>query len=311
MTHPQFLQALQEAADFRFSDGTDTWLFTASRPLVQVEGQNFIVLAEDELGESQMGIRAQEEPSRANLFLIEEGEATFMALSASELYHRKALLGYFSQLSSGKRKAYDDLLEQYKDCSGCLYWIASGLMTSEYDGRRYNPQRNRQAAELLEQVAAAGDPRACRDLASYYSWQADKREQAFHWMLKAASLGDLADKKRLADDIIDDWPDKIALALDLLAQLQAANYARGWCLWKEANIYLKGTGLPVDLKKGLGLLEAAAALEWAPAMADLSYFMYKGIGMEADQQQAIALLQKANSLSPNRYTDILKQLPSA
>lgn len=63
-----------------------------------------------------------------------------------------------------------------------------------------------------------------------------------------------------------------------------------------------------DEVKGLQFLEEAVTLKYPIAMADLSYFLYHGIGTHTDKKRAKELLSVANDLSKGRYKELLTKL---
>jgi hypothetical protein len=306
MLYEEFINDIANEVKFDFFDGTDTWSFKDHTPLV-IGNKKFISIAESE-SNCLLALDPNEGIEKSVVLFIEEDEWNFFALSLMELFHRKELIKINKKISRNRNLDFETYLQDYKACYGCLYWIASGIYTSVFDGKKHSPERNKKVIPILSAIGAIGDPRACNDLASYYTMEEESPEMVLKWKLKSLLWGDNLDKRKVADFILEERHDHIDLAVKLLEEMRASNYSVPWTYWQEANIYLKGINVEKDLPKGLKLLKAAVDMDYALAMADYSYFLHNGIGIKQNKAAALEMLERANVLNDNRYADILETL---
>lgn len=307
MTFEKLIASIEANKDFIFFDDTDNWNFKAVNRFITIDGKEFRPLAINAEGILLASLKSQP-VGISRLFLIEENEATYYAFSLSELANRKAVHALARKIERSKATRFDQYIQEYNACPGSLYWIANAIMTTVYDEKKYNPTRNEQAVELYTRVAKQGDARACRELADYYQYQTGNKQAVLRFRTDAIKYGWPDERRELVDFIIDELPEKIDVALQVMHEMRSLGQHVSWTYWKEGNVYMKGIGTREDHKKGVPLIKKAAELGHVVAIADLSYFFYKGLGVEKDLREALQLIEQANRLSNNQYRTVAEKI---
>lgn len=307
MNIKEFIENIINELEFEYFDGTDTWKFYKHLK-VKINNSKFLKIATSNDGSDLLIEDNNEDHAIKNLYVTNQGYFSYYCFSFTELFHRKQLVKIYNKLRKSKSIDYINLLEEFSFDLGCLYWVASGCLTSEYDEKIYNKKRNEVAIVNLIKIAEENDPRACSEVASYYSMENPNSEQEFNYLKKATIKGDYLSKKKLVEYIIEERNSEIKLALSILTELQVFKDLNPWTNYTEANIYLKGIGIPKDLTHGLHLLKESSNQKNPMAMADYSYFLFNGIGIEEDKNLAKNILLEANQISNGRFKEILDRM---
>jgi TPR repeat protein len=239
--------------------------------------------------------------------LIDERGTTLHSFSFCELLNKKDIFKLARKMREGEEiKNYQATIEQYTDLPGALYWIALELSLAVYD-ERGSEEMDTVSQQLFRDLAEKGDARGCHELASHYYFNTEEKDEVIKWRKRAIEEGETADLKELADFIIDEYPEKIDLALDTLHTMQQNNISAGWAFWKEGKIYMKGIGgIKSDPANGFMLTKKASDLGHTSAKSDLAFYYYKGMGVTKDLHIALQLLTDANEASKevnNSYMD--------
>lgn len=307
MTFELFLDKVRKESSFKHLDGTDIWHFHAHQKIV-INNLSYLKIATSEDESDLLVADNNDDFTSKNLYMYNGAYLSYYCFSFAEIFHRKKLIKMYDKLR--KSTSNDDLkyLIDFKFDLGCLYWVASGSMTSIFDEKHYDENRNKLLIEELKKVAEHNDPRACSKVASYYCMEEQNSELQFYYLKKAAIKGDYLSKKEVVEFIIDKMNAEIKLALMILKELKDLANTKAWAYYTEANIFLKGNGVPKDLKKGLLLLETAANYKYAMAMADYAYFLFNGIGIEKNKNLAKEMLLEANKIANGRYSVILNKM---
>ena len=302
-----FIKTVTNGSPFKHADGTDIWCFHGHQKVV-LNNASYLKIARSEDGSTLLVADNNVNFINRNLFIDNEGYLSYYCFSLTEFFHRKKLIKIYDKLRKSKSSDYLKFLDDFKFDLGCLYWVASGSMTSILDEKLYNEKRNKISIEALKEIAEQNDPRACSEVAIYYSLEEQNSELEFYFLKKAAIKGDYLAKQQLVDFIIEEKNSDIELALTILTELKDFTNTTSWAFYRESNIFLKGIGLAKDTKKGLQLLETAVNHKHVMAMADYAYFLFKGIGLEQNKNLAKNLLLEANKISNGRFTDILNKI---
>ena len=281
-------------------DGIDMWTFDTSNPQEkQILGQQYVSVAAN-ISQQYLYRRANDPIGpQTRIYFIEEGRIALHNFSLRELINRKDLIKVAASMREAPLKEYQSWIDKYASCAGCLYWIVLELSLAVYDERA--PQEwDTVSLALFKQLADGGDARACHELANHYYFNTAEKDEVIKWRQRAIAEGESEDLKELADFIIDEYPEKIDLALDTLHTMQQNNIQAAWAWWKEGHIYIKGIGaVKPDLQRGIALIEKASELGHAVAKGDLGHYYHKGIGVPKDLHKALALLEEANEASRN------------
>ncbi|MFK7936604.1 MAG: SMI1/KNR4 family protein [Saprospiraceae bacterium] len=204
-------------------------------------------------------------------------------------------------------------LSSIENCVGTMYWYALYLDTSEYDDH-YSEKRNARALQIFEETAAQGHPEAASQLASHYYFQEETDvEKVIEWYTKAIENGKTEDAYELADFIIDYKLEDILKAIELLESLLTTEWYRNRALLKLSRIYMRGTGVPIDNKKGLTYVRECAEGENYNALSDLAFYHYKGMGVPQNTQLAYEYLTQAEAMVTQKtgsgmWEEFIKQL---
>jgi hypothetical protein len=302
-----FIETVTTESPFKHSDGTDIWHFHGHQKVV-LNNSSYLKIATSKDGSTLLVADNSDDFKNRNLYMDNEGYLSYYCFSLTEIFHRKKLIKMYDKLRKSKSSEYLKFLEDFKFDLGCLYWVASGSMTSIFDEKLYDEKRNKISIKALKEIAEQNDPRACSEVASYYSIEEQNSELEFYFLRKAAIKGDYLSKKKLVEFITEEKNSEIELALTILTELKDLRATTAWAYYTEANIFLKGIGFAKDIKKGLLLLDTAVNHKYAMAMADYAYFLFNGIGIEQNKDFAKNLLLEANKIANGRFTDILNKM---
>lgn len=302
-----FIENAANELSFKHDDGTGIWHFHGHQK-VNFNNSYYVKIATSQDGSDLLLVDNNDDFRSKNLYVNNEGYLSYYSFSLNEIFYRKKLVKIYSKLQKSRSIDYLNLLEEFGFDLGCLYWVASGIMTSIFDEKFYDEKRNKIAIKKLKEVAEKNDPRACSELASYYSVEEQDPEMEFLFLKKAIIKGDYLSKKKLVEFITEECNSEIELALTILTELKNLSNISAWAYYTEANIFLKGIGLVKDIKRGLFLLNTAVNHKYPMAMADYAYFLFNGIGIEQDKVLAKNLLFEANKIANGRFTDILKMM---
>jgi|GEM_PF-5987098 len=306
MKFEEFINNITLEIPFEFYDENNLWQF--GKPVIKsIRNRKYRVIAVTAEG-LEAALDSTAAADKGIVWICEEGGVSFFTLSLKEWFHRKELLKIHQKIIRSMLLKYNEYFDKYADCHGCLYWIASGILSRLYDGKKHDADATLMALDLLKQIADKEDPRACSDLASYYVLEDSNSGLEFKYKKMAIINGSFLDRRKLAEFIIDEKQDEIPFALSILKDLRDENECVDWSYWQEANIYLKGLNVEKDQAKGILLLQEAVKLGHPVAIADYSYFLYNGIGIDQDKIKGIEYLEKANKLMNGRFTEHIKKL---
>ncbi len=305
----QFIEDVISERPFDHADGTDIWHFHQHQDII-LNNAHYTKIATSLDGSDLVILNNNGDLRSKNLYMNNEGYISYYCFSLTEIYHRKKLVKMFYKLKKSKPEPIDyvKLLEDFSFDLGCLYWIASGIMTSVFDEKLYDENRNKLTIGKLQEVAEQNDPRACSEVASYYCFEVQNSELEYQFLRKATLKGDYLSKKKLVEHIVEERNSEIEVALTILSELKELTDTISWAYYTEAHIFLKGIGLPKDIKRGLQLLGTAAHHKYPLAMADYAYFLFNGIEIEPNKELSRNLILEANKLSNNRFIDVLKRM---
>lgn len=281
-------------------DGIDMWTFdTTNTREEQMLGKQYVSLAAN-VSQQRLYRRADEPIGpETRIYFIEEGRIALHNFSLRELINRKELIKVATAMREAPLKEYQSWIDKYASCPGCLYWVVLELSLAVYDERapkEWEPV----SLGLFRQLADGGDARACHELANHYYFNTSEKEEVIKWRQRAIAEGESEDLKELADFIIDEYAEKIDLALDALHTMQQNGLHAAWSWWKEGQIYIKGIGsVKSDIQRGISLIQKASDLGHTVAKGDLGHYYHKGIGVPKDLHKALALLEEANEASRN------------
>lgn len=291
--------AIRAGEKVSIDDGLDVWIFEpVQQPPIERLGQQYTAVAAN-ISQSCLYRRTGDPLSLdTRLYLIDQDRVALHSFSLQELINRAGVQKQAAALGEGKLKDYRPLLEEYASCPGSQYWIANEMTQAVHDERAPREWEN-VSLDLYRQLAENGDARACHELANHYYFNAGDKDAVIKWRQLAIAGGQSDDLGELADFIIDEYPEKIGLALDALHAMQQYNMKAAEALWKEGDIYTKGIGgLPPDPQRGVALVQKASDLGHTAAKADLAFnYYYRGVGVSKDPRKALALLQEANEAS--------------
>lgn len=302
-----FIENVATGRSFDHADGTDIWHFHQHQK-IKINNTDYLKIATSQDGSELSIMNNSDDLGSKSLYINNEGYLSYYCFSLTEIFHRKKLIKMFNKLKKSKSIDHIKLLEDFSFDLGCLYWIASGSMTSILDEKNFNEKRNKLTIEKLKEVAEQNDPRACSELASYYCIEEHNPELECYFLRKAALKGDYLSKKKLVEHIVEERNSQIVEAFAILSELKEITNTKAWAYYPEANIFLKAIGLPKDIKRGLQLLETSANLKYPLAMADYAYFLFNGIDIEQNKELAKSLIFEANRLTNGRFSDILKSM---
>lgn len=308
----EIITAILKGDKISIDDGVDVWTFDKTQQhRKDVMGRQFISIAANI--DQQYLYRLEADPLTINtrIYLIDERGIALYNFSICELLNKKDLFKITSKMREGEEiKRYRSFIEQYAQCPGSLYWIALELSLAVYD-ERGSEEMDKESQQLFRDLAEKGDARACHELANHYYFNTSERDEVIKWRTRAIEEGETADLKELADFIIDEYPDKVHLALDTLHTMQQNNINTAWAYWKEGLIYMKGIGgITPDPGRGFLLTEKASGLGHIVAKSDLASFYYQGMGVAKDLHKALQLLIEANEASKkvhNQYMDLAEE----
>lgn len=192
-------------------------------------------------------------------------------------------------------------LSEIEDCLDCLYVYALSLDDSEYEDF-FMKERAERALAIYRELARQNHPTAAASIASHYEFQEEvESDSVITWREKAIRWGNVEDNYELADFIIDYRPDLKARAVAALeALLDHRGYA-GRAALKLSRLYMRDEGDFKNLEKGIELVNTSAKLGNLNAKADLSFYYFRGIGVEKDLQKALDFLVEANELANERF----------
>ncbi len=192
-------------------------------------------------------------------------------------------------------------LTEIEDCLDCLYVYALSLDDSEYEDF-FMKERAERALSIYRGLAKQEHPTAAASIASHYEFQEEvESDSVIIWREKAIRWGNVEDNYELADFILDYRPDLKASAVAALeALLNHRGYA-GRAALKLSRLHMRDEGEFKNLAKGIQLAKRSADLGNLNAKADLSFYHFKGIGVEKDLQKALDFLVEANELSNERF----------
>ena len=299
------MMAIREGSRLTVDDGVDVWAFgQVERQEVEIVGKTYRPLAVN-ADQQYLYIPANEPfTEHTHLYFIDETGCSFHNFSISELLNKKEIYTLTGKMREGEIKEYASLIEQYASCPGSLYWIALELSLAVYD-ERGSEEMDKASQQLFKDLAEKGDARACHELANHYYFNTGDKEEVIHWRTRAIAAGETADLKELAEFIIDDYPDRVDLALDTLHTMQQNNIQSAWAYWKEGLICMKGIGgVECDPVRGFMLTQRASDLGHNVAKSDLAFCYYRGVGTAKDVNKALQLLIEANEASKqinNKY----------
>lgn len=116
--------------------------------------------------------------------------------------------------------------------------------------------------------------------------------------------------KHKIDSLIDEENaeniDEILMGLNLLIDNEIT---KSWAAMKLSNIYKKGFGVEIDIKKAINYMEIAAENGNHMAKANIASCYYTGQGKPKDLNKALELLIEAdNSVWKGTYTNLIEQI---
>lgn len=288
-------------------DGVDVWVFDKTQEHGKESmGKQFISLASNV--DQQWLYRLASEPVSLDtrIYFLDERGTSLKNFSLSELINKKDIYKITSKMREGRIKEYQPLLDEYATCPGSLYWIASELSLAVYD-ERGTEELEKVSLQVFTQLAEKGDARACHEVANHYYFNTSDQDEVVKWRLLAIEGGETEDLKQLADFIIDEYRQKIGLALDALHTMQQYHLHEAWALWKEGQILMEGLGgVEPDPVRGVALLQKSGGLGHAVAKSSLASYYYEGKGVPKDLHKALQLLIEANEASKefnNKFHD--------
>ncbi|MDF2189566.1 hypothetical protein [Paraflavitalea sp. CAU 1676] len=294
----EIVAAIRAGEKTGIDDGIDLWTFNAA-PAHEKEmlGRQYLSLAEN-VSQQYLYRRTDDAVSaETRLYLIEENKISLHNYSLRELINKKEIIKVAAAMREGQLKEYQSWLDQYAGCPGCLYWITLELSLAVYD-ERAPMEWDAISQQLFKQLAEGGDARACHELANHYYFNTSEKDEVIKWRQRAIAEGESEDLKELADFIIDEYPEKIVIALDTLHSMQENGLHMAWAWWKEGHVYTQGIGtVKPDPAKGFALIQKASELGLTVAKGDLAYHYHKGIGVPKDLHKALELLEEANEAS--------------
>lgn len=192
-------------------------------------------------------------------------------------------------------------LTEIEDCLDCLYVYALSLDNSEYEDF-FSKERAERALAIYRDLAKQGHPTAAASIATHYEFQEEvESDSVIVWREKAIRWGNVEDNYELADFILDYRPDLKERAVSALEALLDHRGYGGRAALKLSRLYLRDDGDFKNLEKGIELVNKSAKLGNLNAKADLSFYYFKGIGVEKNLQKALDFLVEANELANERF----------
>lgn len=192
-------------------------------------------------------------------------------------------------------------LTEIEDCLDCLYVYALSLDDSEYEDF-FMKERAERALAIYRDLAKQSHPTAAASIAAHYEFQEEvESDSVIAWREKAIRWGNVEDNYELADFILDYRPDLKTQAVAALEVLLNHRGYAGRAALKLSRLYMRDEGDFRDLKKGIQLAMRSSDLGNLNAKADLSFYYFKGLGVEKDLQRALDFLVEANELSNERF----------
>ncbi|MBX2875124.1 MAG: hypothetical protein KTR30_23575 [Saprospiraceae bacterium] len=192
-------------------------------------------------------------------------------------------------------------LSEIEDCLDCQYLYALSLADSDYEDF-FMKERQEKALAIYRGLAEQAHPAAAAAIAAHYEFQDEvEADSVILWREKAIRWGQVEDNYELADFILDYRPDLKARAVQALETLLSHRGYAGRGALKLSRLYMRDEGAFKDLEKGIQLARQSAALGNLNAKADLSFYYYKGLGVEQDLQKALDFLVEANEQAKERF----------
>lgn len=106
----------------------------------------------------------------------------------------------------------------------------------------------------------------------------------------------------------EDRTEKIDEMLSTLTECLEDEFLGPRAEWILSKIYMKGFAVPVNTEKGITLAQKSAGSGNYNAMADLSFYYLKGIGVKQSTLKAIEWMESANEKSEGLFEDNLDAL---
>ena len=192
-------------------------------------------------------------------------------------------------------------LSEIEDCLDCMYVYALSLEDDKYEDF-FMKERAERALAIYRDLAPQGHPTAAASIASHYEFQEEvESDSVIAWREKAIRWGNVEDNYELADFILDYRPDLKTQAVAALEVLLDHRGYAGRAALKLSRLYMRDEGDYRDLKQGIQLAMRSSDLGNLNAKADLSFYYFKGLGVEKDLQRALDFLVEANELSNERF----------
>mgnify|MGYP000424257514 FL=1 len=192
-------------------------------------------------------------------------------------------------------------ISEIQACQDCLYLYALSLQNPDYEDF-FMKEREEKALSIFRTLATVHHPNAASSIASHFEFQEEvESDSVIVWREKAIQWGKVEDNYELADFILDYRADLISRAIQALESLLSHKGYAGRGALKLSRLYMRHEGAFKDLEKGLQLVRQSAAAGNLNAKADLSFYYYKGIGVERNLQKALDFLIEANEQSKERF----------
>lgn len=295
-----YINAFENKA-FEFEFRGDSWtIWNANEAIIENEKLRKLGLIQAKefvfginYSDQYIGYNTASETNVETVYIYEEGDAPYNYLSGvCELENQKTYEALVESIDSSNYKTLD--ISEIEHCVGSLHWFAFNLMTSEYDDY-YSPEQNEYALSLYKRCAEKKFAPSATEIADYYYFN-DKEyiEETLEWREKAAEWGAEEEKYKLADFIIDYKGDKIDVAINQLEAIADHPDYGERAYSKLYNLYMAGTMVKADYKKGYDYNQKAIDAGSIIAKADRAFFYFSGLGAEKDLKNALLLLNEAN-----------------
>lgn len=118
-------------------------------------------------------------------------------------------------------------------------------------------------------------------------------QKAAEYYLAAISQGHVIAKYSLADMYIDEMPEKIPQAIELLKQVIVDGEYEGLACAKLGKLYLRGNGVEKDLEAAKYYFEQGLQYDNSSCNMELAYLYFYGLGVEKNLHKALAYVESA------------------
>jgi len=286
--------------------GVDSWLFWESSEIIEqtqrLRSKGAISptdLVFGSPGANQYLLYREVDSSSTKVFhMDDEFDITFYAFGLDQLTLKPRIDELMFQQEEEGYKERD--LSQIESCIGCLFDYAFEIQTSEYDDD-YSELANAEAMEIFEKCALAGHPEAASQMANHYYFMDEvDEEKVIYWREKAIENGSKEDIFELGEFLIDDVEEGIERGMEWMELLRDDPGYKKRAMLKLSRMYMDESKGIQDYEKGIKYAKELVETGHYPAMADLAFYYYKGMGVEKDLYKSLELLEKASELSLQR-----------